>query len=55
MEKTNITIFSKETNIETNYQYKNESKNIYLFQCTKRLKCKDKAKFNKKENKFLYK
>ena len=50
--KTNIFIFSKETNIETNYQYKIVSKNIYFFQCSKRPKCKGKAKFNKKDNKF---
>jgi len=51
--KTNNFIFSKETNIETNYQYKNASKNICFFHCSKRPKCKGKAKFNKKDNKII--
>ena len=45
--KTNISILSKVTNIETIYTYKSESKNNIFFQCSKRPKCKGGAKFDK--------
>lgn len=35
--KTNISVLSKETNIETIFTYKNETKNNIFFQCSKRL------------------
>ena len=50
--KINITSTSKDTNIETIYTFKNETKNNYFYQCNRRPKCDGKAKFDKKLTKF---
>lgn len=51
--KTEIIYYNSENNFKTIYTYKNESKNIYFYQCNKRPKCAGLSKFNKITNEFF--